>query len=179
MKVSNQLEDGRAITLDTDGPDTLRRMLSQAATTPSDGALTGVVVGELLGAVDGSQTPYVIFSGQIGAAPVAARSAVALPELREGRHVVLVFENCDATKPIIIGVLRETDSRGHENVPPALEVEADGQRLTIHAREQLVLRCGQASITLTKAGKVLIKGEYVSTRSSGVNRIKGGSVQIN
>jgi hypothetical protein len=42
-----------------------------------------------------------------------------------------------------------------------------------------VLRCGQASVTLTKAGKVLIRGTYVSSRSSGVNRIKGGSVQLN
>ena len=33
--------------------------------------------------------------------------------------------------------------------------------------------------SLTKAGKVLIHGAYVSNRSSGVMRIKGGSVQIN
>ena len=47
------------------------------------------------------------------------------------------------------------------------------------AKKQLVLRCGQASITLTEAGKVLIQGSYVSSRSSGINRVKGGSVQIN
>ena len=41
------------------------------------------------------------------------------------------------------------------------------------------LRCGKASITLTRAGKVLIRGAYLLSRSSGVNRIKGGSVQIN
>ena len=63
--------------------------------------------------------------------------------------------------------------------PPQLEVDSDGQRITVSAREQLVLRCGEASITLTKAGKVLIEGTYVSSRSSGVNRIKGGSVQLN
>jgi hypothetical protein len=34
-------------------------------------------------------------------------------------------------------------------------------------------------LTLTHAGKVLIRGAYVLSRSSGVNRIKGGSVQIN
>ena len=31
----------------------------------------------------------------------------------------------------------------------------------------------------TRAGKVLVRGAYVSSRSSGVQRIKGGSVQIN
>jgi hypothetical protein len=51
--------------------------------------------------------------------------------------------------------------------------------MIVSAKEQLVLRCGKASITLTKAGKVLIRGEYVQSRSSGVNRIRGGSVQIN
>jgi hypothetical protein len=49
----------------------------------------------------------------------------------------------------------------------------------VHAKEQVVLKCGKASITLTKAGKVLIQGSYVLSRSSGINRVKGGSVQIN
>jgi len=49
----------------------------------------------------------------------------------------------------------------------------------VSAKEQLVLRCGKASITLTKAGKIVIDGAYISCRSSGVYRIKGGSVQLN
>jgi hypothetical protein len=60
-----------------------------------------------------------------------------------------------------------------------VEIEADAERLIVSAKDQLVLRCGKASITLTKAGKVLIQGTYLSNQSSGVNRIKGGSVQIN
>ena len=55
----------------------------------------------------------------------------------------------------------------------------DGERLVVAAKEQLVLRCGKAKITLTQAGKVLIEGTYVSTRATGVNRVKGGVVQIN
>ena len=42
-----------------------------------------------------------------------------------------------------------------------------------------MLRCGQASLTLTRAGKILLSGTYVLSHSSGVNRVKGGSVQIN
>ena len=63
--------------------------------------------------------------------------------------------------------------------PAQVEVDADGERMIVSAKEQLVLRCGKASITLTKAGKVLIQGSYVSSRSTGVNRVKGGSVQLN
>jgi hypothetical protein len=60
-----------------------------------------------------------------------------------------------------------------------LSVSGDGEHLELTAEREIVLRCGQASITLTRAGKVLIRGAYVLTRSSGVNRIQGGSVEIN
>jgi len=65
--------------------------------------------------------------------------------------------------------------------PPTehLQIEADGEPVIVSAKDRLVLRCGKASITLTKEGKLLIEGTYVSSHSSGVNRIRGGSVQIN
>jgi len=42
-----------------------------------------------------------------------------------------------------------------------------------------VLRCGDASITLTRAGKVVIQGNYILSRSSGYNKIKGAAIDIN
>jgi len=47
-----------------------------------------------------------------------------------------------------------------------------------NAEEEIVLCYGKASITLTRAVKVLIRGAYLLNRSSGVNRIKGGSDQL-
>jgi len=55
----------------------------------------------------------------------------------------------------------------------------DGKRVVLEGREEVVLKCGEASITLTKAGKILICGKYLLNRSTGVNRIMGGSVQVN
>jgi uncharacterized protein (DUF2345 family) len=55
----------------------------------------------------------------------------------------------------------------------------DGEQVVIEGKKEIVLKCGKSSITLTRAGKVLIRGAYVLSRSSGVNRIKGGSVQVN
>jgi hypothetical protein len=78
-----------------------------------------------------------------------------------------------------MGVLREDETWPRENVPGQIEVDADGARMMIQAREQLVLRCGNASITMTKAGKIIIEGSYVVSQSKGLNRIRGGSVQIN
>jgi len=78
-----------------------------------------------------------------------------------------------------MGVLREGVGWPLEERPGRVEVDADGERMIVSAKEQVVLRCGKASITLTKTGKVLIEGAYISSRSTGVNRIKGGSIQLN
>lgn len=59
------------------------------------------------------------------------------------------------------------------------EVVVDGKRVEVEGADEVVLRCGQASITLRRNGRVVIRGTYVETRSKGVNRIRGGSVQIN
>jgi hypothetical protein len=90
-----------------------------------------------------------------------------------------MFEDGDSSRPIIMGVLRGEEGWPLDQKPAEVEVDVDGERMIVSAKEQLVLRCGKASITLTKAGKVLIKGSYLLSRSSGVNRIKGGSVQLN
>lgn len=58
-------------------------------------------------------------------------------------------------------------------------VHIDGKRVVLEGQEEVVLKCGEASITLNRNGKVVIRGKYLLSRSSGVNRILGGSVQVN
>ena len=158
------------------GRDAEQRVL-EAAMQCGAGAAPSVVVGELIGFVE--SRPLVLYPGQPGTAAVAADSIVDLHAAHVGRRVVLAFEQGDAGRPVVMGWLRGERSSAEVHAPGAVEVDADGERLLVTAKEQLVLRCGHASITLTKAGKVLVQGKYVSSRSSGVNRIKGGSVQIN
>jgi Domain of unknown function (DUF6484) len=141
--------------------------------------LQGVVTGTLIGFKDEGQTPLVLFPGHTGPVAVSAATVVDLYGTHIGRQVVLMFENADPRRPVIMGLLRTPQAWQLPEQPANVEFDADGQRLVVTAREQLVLRCGKASITLTKAGKVLIQGAYVSNRSSGVMKIKGGSVQIN
>lgn len=140
------------------------------------GRIDGVVIGELIALKDQGATPLVLYSG--GAA-LAARSTVDLHGGHIGRSVVLMFEGGDPRRPIVMGVLRGGESWPLSEAPGNVEVDADGERMVVCAKERLVLRCGKASITLTRAGKVLIEGAYVLSRSSGVNRVKGGSVQLN
>jgi hypothetical protein len=137
-----------------------------------------VVIGELIAITDDGHTPLILYPGQTGNTTLRARSVVDLHGTHIGKSVVLSFENGDATKPIVMGVLRQAGDRPLE-APGQVQIDADGERLVVSARDKMVLQCGKASITLTRSGKVLIQGDYISSRSTGVNRVKGGSVQLN
>lgn len=141
--------------------------------------LHGAVIGVLIGFQDEGRTPLVIFPGQYGDAAVPARATQDVHGVHIGREVVLVFERGDSRRPIIVGCMQRADGWPVSAPAGQVELEADGERMIVSAKEQLILRCGKASITLSKSGKVLIQGTYVSNRSSGVMRIKGGSVQLN
>ena len=138
-----------------------------------------MVVGELLAITDDGTTPLVIYPGQTGTCALRARTVVDLHGAHIGKSVVLMFESANPQRPIVMGVLRGSAGWPLDEQPGRVDVDADGERLRVSAKEQLVLRCGKASITLTKAGKVLIEGSYLLSRSTGVNRIKGCSVQLN
>jgi len=60
-----------------------------------------------------------------------------------------------------------------------IEADVDGRRVRIIAKDEIVLECGQASVTLRRNGRIIIRGTYVETHSEGTNRIKGGQVRIN
>ena len=153
--------------------------------TQHQGRLDGVVVGTLVGLND-SGAPLVDFPSNLNGSHVQARCTVTLGANDVGRAVALMFERGDSRKPIVMGLIKHPDEIQSEfpritrNEPQnVLDVQIDGERLILTAKQEIVMRCGKASITLTCAGKVLIHGEYLLSRSSGVNRIKGGSVQIN
>ncbi|MGY4817771.1 DUF6484 domain-containing protein [Pseudomonas chlororaphis subsp. piscium] len=135
--------------------------------------LDGVVIGILLD-VPQAGAPVVAFPGCPSETGIAARTTTELSRDDIGAQVALMFEAGDPSRPLVIGRIQ----RLPETTVPAI-AHLDGERLEFTAEREIVLRCGKASITLTRAGKVIIQGAYLSSRSSGVNRIKGGSVQIN
>jgi len=136
--------------------------------------IVGVLIGRLV-ALGGSGEPLVDFPGNASAKPLAAISIVAVHEELLGHEIVLMFEEGAPDRPVVMGVVEERRARR----PEPVELVLDKRRFSFTAEQEIVLRCGRASITLTRAGKVLIRGAYLLNRSSGVNRIKGGSVQIN
>ena len=124
-----------------------------------------VVIGRLVG-IDANGSPLVDFPDNPAGAPVPAVATARYDGVAIGEAVALMFIDGDRGKPLAIGVI----------LPPP---EAVPERLTFAAAREIVLKCGRASIVLTQAGKVLLRGSYMSLRSTGMQRITGGSVQIN
>lgn len=143
-------------------------------------SLPSAVIGKIV-AVHGIGEAQVEFPGNPEEAAVRACSTVALHPANVGSRVALVFENAAPDRPIVIGVLPSPGDapHGQNKAKAGLEIRIDGEQLVLTGEREISLRCGNASITLTKAGKVLIQGAYVLSRSSGTHRIKGASVQIN
>lgn len=142
-------------------------------------SIHGAVVGTLVGFSDNGATPLVTYHGQPGAAAIAARTTVDLHGPHIASDVVLMFESGDPARPIVIGRLRGSSGRPSSDAPGRVEVDADGERLVVSASRGLVLRCGKASITLSADGRIVVRGTHLISHSTGVNRIKGGSVQVN
>ena len=139
-------------------------------------------VGRLV-AVDPHGVALVDYQGN-PSGPLPAVVAVTLD--REGlraaatshAQAVLLFDGGDPLKPILVGLVK---SAGPEPRTPiqALDVKIDGKSVSFEAREEIVLRCGKASITLLKNGKLVIRGAFVESHATGTNRIKGASVKVN
>lgn len=152
------------------------------------GSFPEIVIGTIarLGA-DG--TPEVDFHGNPAGAPVPALATAAVAAEHLGREAALAFVEGNPQRPVILGLIRHPTSQATSRPdapsadadapPPTLDARLDGDRIVLTAGREIELRCGKASLILTRAGKVLIRGAYLLSRSSGVNRIKGGSVQIN
>lgn len=138
--------------------------------------LDGVVIGVLAG-MDENHAPLVAFPGNPEATALVARSTASLSGEDIGREVALLFEEGDPQRPLIIGPIQRPEQKAPAD--RRFTAEVDGERMRLTADKEIVLKCGKASITLTRAGKILIRGAYLLSRSSGVNRIKGGSVQVN
>jgi hypothetical protein len=140
--------------------------------------IDGVVIGLLL-SINEAGEPLVAFPGNPLEAAVPARSTARLEKNDAGKEVALLFEGGDPLRPLIIGKIHHPAQTVSMPIEDTAIAELDGEHITLSAKESITLKCGKASITLTKAGKILLRGAYLSSRSSGVNRIKGGSVQIN
>jgi hypothetical protein len=139
-------------------------------------AMVGTVVG-----FDAEARPLVSVPTRPDWSPRPAISCVHLDENHLGGDVVLVFESGNDRKPIILGHVVATGLRRARQVGPAAaaEVRIDGTSIVMDAEDSVTLRCGEASITLKRDGKVIVKGMNIISSARAANRIVGGSIELN
>lgn len=159
----------------------MQELLNERANKTS-AKIYGVVIGVLVG-FSPDQKPLVIYADNLSEKPVIADATVQLTDELLGKKVALLFTNGDPEHPIIIGPIHEQhilkSDVSDKLVDKPLVVVLDGERIVLNAVNELTLKCGEASLTLKKNGKILLSGTNLLTRAKFSNRIKGGSVQIN
>lgn len=145
--------------------------------------IDGVVIGSVV-ETNSEHGVGIDYPGNPSQQPLRVTSIIAVGKHDIGKEVALVFEGGDLYKPILMGFIQHPEQTIDNEVvteeqSDKRDVTLDGKRLEFKAENEIVLSCGKSSITLTRAGKIVIRGEYLLNRSTGVNKIKGGSVQIN
>lgn len=152
------------------------------AVQPSCSSYIGTIVG-----MSESGRFLVDFSGKMPG-PREARLTISARELLKkgnpvGKEVVLLFHESDPEQPIIVDALYSAlddilETHTEQKAERPDEALVDGKLITFNARDEIVLQCGAASITLTRAGKVLIKGKYVLSQASGENVLRGAKLML-
>jgi hypothetical protein len=162
-------------------PVTLSSSLEQAGC-----ARVGWITG-----VSNEGEPLVDYPGNL-AGPLPAvlavdatrRNLAAAAERRQA--VVIQFDAGDPGRPILLAFVFPPPPS--EERPVAVEVaapklpevaEVDGRRVRIEGKDEIILHCGEASITLDRQGRVTIRGAQVVSQATGVNQVQGGSVRLN
>lgn len=107
---------------------------------------------------------------ELDAAAADRRDVVLMSVVGTGQPVLLGL--CQPVPPVEAKL--PADAEGIE-----ASVDGDSRKLRIEGQDEVVLRCGKASITLRRNGRVVIRGVQVESRATGRNRIKGGAVLIN
>jgi hypothetical protein len=135
--------------------------------------IDGVVIGIFLG-FDDATSPLVVFPGNPEETALPARSLAGLTSDMVGSEVALLFQEGDPAKPLIVGRIVEPARK-----TAAPQVVRDGERIRITGEERIELRCGKSTILMEKDGRITIRGTYVTSQASAVNRIRGGSIDLN
>lgn len=145
-------------------------LLDQVQLAPAP-KLQGILLGNLSRIADDG-TPMIRVPNIEG--EFTAQSTVTLGEDMLGRQVALMFVQGMIERPVVLGVIQNP-----EPAKKSLEVVQDGRRIVLEAAEEIELKCGKASLKMTREGKVIVKGTHLVSRSSGANKIKGASVLLN
>ena len=153
----------------------LKRKAAQPQLSPRP-RRAGAEQAQLRSADDGRI--FVDFPGNPGKPLQASRVFVIAPDEAQSAN-----EPTDVT--LIVKSARQTKDVEHlfDALLAALADPKRGsgaqKKLKIDADEELTLQCGKSSITLTRSGKVIVRGTKIVSRASGENKIRGAQISLN
>lgn len=139
---------------------------------PTAGA--SVILGRII-ALTPQKTAMVEYDGNPSGVAHLALQTLEIKSEHIGRQVTLQFIDGNATRPVITGILWD----GQSSTNTTVDVAVDSDTLTLSAKQEIVLKCGKASITLKKNGSIVLRGTNVESRASGVNKMRGRAIQLN
>jgi len=95
-------------------------------------------------------------------------SAAPLPQLYLGTPVLCV---ANESRGYVLGVIQP--------YLPQAEKKEDPVELSLEAKDSIELTCGESVLSMSKNGKIVLRGTDITTRASGQNKIKGATISIN
>ena len=145
-----------------------------AAEAPEPGRVEGVVIAELVNLRDGA--PLIRYPELDDVLDedccVLASTALALTRDDLGAQLAVVFVGGDPDYPLVLGKL------ARPMLPAAVE-RRRRRELVLEADKKITIRCGRSSISLSRDGRLEIRGQHLLSRAASVNRIRGGVIQLN
>lgn len=125
----------------------------------------GSLASARVDAVDDDGVVHVVVGGGAAVpARIAAGPELPLTALVPGAEVLVLLE--PGGSPVVVSTILARLPAP----PPVLELQA---------AQQLILRCGDASISIAADGTIEIRGERIDSEAEGIQRIKGAQVRIN
>ena len=127
-----------------------------------------------VGTIAGVRDDIVLIQSAASADAIEAKTAVVLRNLKDP----VVYLAPDGAPAVIVGQIHPTVT-----ITPADAVAGDivvkGNRITMEAASELVLKAGACVVRLDARGKLASTADHIVSRARGANKVQGGSVQLN
>lgn len=143
--------------------------------SPSRGVLREILEDGTLVVASGRFDPELIYCDFL------ITSQGERPTLEPGSLVLYIPPGDESSRGCVLGVIGKfmsVDAQGEKKEETDV-ISIRKKNIEIVADSQLTIKCGQGALTITEDGTIVIRGARILSRSRGVNKIKGASVQIN
>lgn len=166
----------------TDQAGALEAVLRQSSAKTGQPAPQGIALGVLV-ALDADGQPRVDLP-EWGLQALPAAQLVPLGTEHLGQRLAIGFIAGNPARPIVLGLMltpgaADAATPAAPSRPAAVDAHVDGERVLIEAQHEIELRCGESAIILQADGRIVLRGNYITSHASATQRILGGSVNVN